>query len=164
MVFLFSVVLASHASAQEYGYNKGDKLVNVGIGVKSYYSGGIPLSISYEQGITDQISVGAGVDYLSDKYKAGFVSYKFIALYFGARASYHVNELLNINNEKIDLYAGATAGYRTFTWKNSYSNGTLGDSYGNGFFFGGYIGAKYFLPPALGPLPSWGQVGLPTAG
>ena len=159
MVFLFSVVLASQAYAQEYGYNKGDKLVNVGVGVNSYYSGGIPLSISYEQGITDQISVGAGIDYLSDKYKAGSASYKFTALYFGARASYHVNELLNINNEKIDLYAGATAGYRTFTWKNSYSNGTLGDSYGNGFFFGGYIGAKYFFTTRIGAFTELGAAG-----
>lgn len=55
------------ASAQ---FTKGDNLLNIGIGVNSYYSGGIPLGISYEHGITEDISIGAGLDYLSHRYNS----------------------------------------------------------------------------------------------
>ena len=164
MTFLFLIVLASHASAQEYGYNKGDKLVNVGIGVNSYYGGGIPLSVSFESGITDKISIGASIDYLSNKYEAGpNFSYKFTTLYFGARASYHFNELLKIKNEKLDLYGGVTGGYRSFTWKDKYSNSTLKDSYDSGIFFGGYIGGKYFFADHIGAFTELGAVGSTNA-
>lgn len=160
MAFLFTIVLASYVTAQEYGYNKGDKLLNLGVGVNSYYSGGTPLSISFESGIANQVSVGASVDYLSNKYNAGTVtSYKFTALYFGARASYHVNELLNIEQEKIDLYAGLTIGYRNFSWKDKYSNSTLSDRYGSGLFVGGHIGGKYYFTRTIGAFTELGAVG-----
>ena len=159
-LFLFLIVMACNASAQEYGYSRGDKLLNIGVGVNSYYSGGIPLSASFETGITDQISVGVGVDYLSNKYNVGSdASYKFTALYFGARASYHVNELLNINNKKVDLYGGATVGYRNFTWKDNYSNGSLSDSYGSGVFLGGFIGGKYYFTQRIGAFTELGAAG-----
>ena len=79
------------ASAQ---FKKGDKLLNLGIGVNSYYSGGIPFSSSFEVGVTDQISAGVGLDYLTHNYKIGPTNYGFSALYIGARGSYHFNELL----------------------------------------------------------------------
>lgn len=158
------LALAFNATAQEFGYNKGDKLLNLGVGVNSYYNGGIPLSVSFESGITDQISVGAGVDYLSNKYEVeSNASFKFTAIYFGARASYHVNELLNLDNEKVDLYAGATVGYRSFTWKDNYSNSSLKNSYGNGIFFGGFIGGKYFFTERLGAFAELGAAGSTNA-
>ena len=164
IALFLSFALTSTVFAQQYGYNKGDKLLNLGVGVNSYYDSGLPLSISFEQGVTDKISVGGGVDYLSNKYKLGDgLFFKFTALYFGARASYHVNELLKVKNEKIDLYGGITAGYRSFTWKDNYNNSTLGNSYGSGVFFGGYIGGKYFFSDRLGGFTELGAAGSTNA-
>ncbi len=104
-----ALLLSMVMFAQNGGYSKGDKLLNIGLGLNSYYSGGIPFGASFEVGITDDISVGANFDYLSHKYK-GLGDYKFTALYFGARGSYHFNTLLNIENKKIRCVC------RRYTW------------------------------------------------
>ncbi len=146
--------------AQETGFKKNDNLLNLGVGINSYYNGGIPLSVSFERGITDNISIGVVADYLSDKYKYNSSSsYKFTALYFGARASYHVNDLLKINNNNVDLYGGLVLGYRNFSWKYSYSGSSLSDNYGNGLFIGAYAGGKYYFSPALGAFAELGATG-----
>lgn len=162
--FLLSLALSFSVAAQEYGYNKGDKLINLGIGINSYYDAGIPLSVSYETGITDRVSAGASFDYLSNKYNPGSqLSYKFTSLYFGLRASYHVNELLNIKQEKVDLYGGATIGYRSFKWADNFSGNNLSNSYGSGIFLGGYIGGKYFFTPRIGAFTELGAIGSTNA-
>ena len=144
--------------AQENGaFKKGNKLLNIGIGVNSSYDGGIPVGLSYEQGITGSISIGANADYLSNEY----LSLKFTAVYFGVRASYHVNQLLKINSDKIDLYGGPTLGYRSFSWKDNGEN--LGDSYGSGLFLGAYVGGKYFFSNNLGAFTELGDIGSTNA-
>ena len=50
------------AQAQNGGFKNGDKLLNLGIGVNSYYDKGSPFGASFEAGITDAISVGGNVD------------------------------------------------------------------------------------------------------
>jgi len=57
------ICLFSYTAQAQYA--KGDKLLNLGIGVNSYYNGGIPLSASFEVGVTDAISVGAGFDLIT---------------------------------------------------------------------------------------------------
>lgn len=164
LFFFFSFQLVSGLYAQKGGYAKGDNLLNIGIGVNSFYNGGIPLGVSFEASITDQISAGVNADYLSNKYASGTnVEYKFTALYFGARVSYHVNELLNIEQEKIDLYGGLTIGYRSFGWKDNYSGGTLSGRYGSGIYFGGYIGGKYYFSNNIGAFAELGAIGSTNA-
>lgn len=144
--------------AQENGaFKKGDKLLHVGIGVNSAYDGGIPIGISYEQGISVRISVGANADYLSNEY----LSLKFTAVYFGVRASYHVNDLLKIKSNKIDLYGGPTLGYRSFSWKDNGED--LGDNYGSGLFLGAYVGGRYHLSNSLGLFTELGAIGSTNA-
>ncbi len=142
------------------GYEKGDKLLNIGVGVNSYYSSGFPIGASFEVGITDAISVGGNVDYLSSKYNYGSgFNAKFTTIYFGARGSYHFNEILNVNNEKIDLYAGATLGYRSFSFKDNFTGTNLSGSYGSGVFFGGYAGGKYYFSDNIGAFAELGATG-----
>jgi hypothetical protein len=155
--FLFFILTITGLSAQNGGYKKGDKLLNLGIGVNSYYDGGIPFGASFEAGITDAISVGGNFDYLSSKYSTS--SFRFTAIYFGARGSYHFNELLNIKNEKADLYGGVTLGYRSFNWKDTYNGASLGNSFGSGVFAGGYIGGKYFFGSSIGAFAELGAIG-----
>ncbi|MGF1924709.1 MAG: hypothetical protein ACQUHE_11065 [Bacteroidia bacterium] len=144
--------------AQKNGaYSKEDKLLNIGIGVNSFYDGGIPLGASYEKGITDDISVGVNADYLSNDY----LSFKFTAIYVGVRASYHFNNLLKIEKDNIDLYGGPTLGYRSFSWKDAAQN--LGDNYGSGIYLGAYIGGKYYLNDKLGLFAELGSIGSTNA-
>ncbi len=150
--------------AQNAGYSKGNKLLNVGIGVNSYYDGGIPIGASFEVGVSNEISVGANVDYISNKYNYGYgYDYKFTTIYFGVRGSYHVNELLNITNEKVDLYGGATLGFRSFKWKDSYTNSGLSSSYGSGVYAGAFIGGKYYFSSKIGAFVELGAIGSTNA-
>lgn len=159
-VLLGVLFLSMAVFAQNGAYSKGDKLLNVGIGLNSYYSGGIPVGASFEYGVTEDISVGVNVDYLSHKYKYyGYGNYKFTALYFGARGSYHFNTLLNIENEKVDVYAGAALGYRSFKWNDSYSSEGLGNSYGSGVYLGIFAGGKYYFTDNIGAFAEVGAIG-----
>jgi len=161
-VLLCALIISFAANAQNGAYSKGDKLLNVGVGLNSYYSGGLPFGASFELGVTEDISVGVNVDYLSHKYKA-FGEYKFTALYFGARGSYHFNTLLNIENEKIDVYAGATLGYRSFTWSDDYTAGGLKNSYGSGVYLGIFAGGKYYFTDNIGAFVELGAIGSTNA-
>ncbi len=153
-VFIFNT---PNANAQ---FKNGDKLLNLGLGLNSYYSGGIPLGASLEVGITDEISVGGGASFLSHTY---FGNDKFTAIYIGGRGSYHVNEILKLNNEKMDLYAGAALGYRSFSWSNDYIGGSLGGSYGSGIYFGGFIGGRYYFSEKMGAFLELGAGGSSNA-
>jgi hypothetical protein len=144
-------------------YAQGDKLLNLGIGVNSYYSGGIPFSASFEYGITDEISVGAGFDYLNYNYNFSGTKYGFSAIYIGGRGSYHFNKLFNLAVEELDLYGGASLGFRSFTWKDNYNNSTLGNTYGNGVYVGIHIGARYYFAPSIGAFLEVGAGGSSNA-
>lgn len=151
--------IGSFSFAQNGAFNKGDKLLNVGIGINSYYSGGIPFGASLEFGVTDQISVGGSVDYLSSSYSAGF---KFTTIYIGARANYHFNEILNLESDKVDVYGGLTLGYRSFSWGDKDFAG-LGNSYGSGIYFGGLVGGKYYFSDKIGAFLELGAIGSTNA-
>jgi len=134
----------THSAAQ--AYQNGRNYLNAGLGLGTYYSGGLGLGASFEHGFTDQISAGGIIGYSGGN--AGFYvgDYRFRVLTFGVRGSYHLTELLNINNDKLDLYAGAGLGYR------SYSDNYVGTRYYNngGVVFLAHAGARYFLKENLG--------------
>lgn len=167
LTFMAIVAIAITATAQKSGYSKNDKLLNIGIGVNSYYNNGIPIGVSFEKGISDVISVGADFNYLSSNYDLGYgYNLKFTAMYFGARASYHFNEIIGIDNEKLDFYGGATLGYRNFSWSDN-TNGALtselGSSYGSGAYLGAFIGGKYYFTDKIGALLELGAIGSTNA-
>lgn len=162
VLLLGSFSLLSNAAFAQYA--KGDKLLNVGIGVNSYYNGGIPFGASFEVGVTDEISVGGSLDYLSHNYGSYFgTDYRFTAVYLGARGSYHFNELLNLKNDRIDIYAGLTLGYRSFTWSDSSYGTGLGNSYGSGAFLGIYAAGRYYFSEKVGAFLEVGAVGSTNA-
>lgn len=158
LVGLFGI--SSSAFAQ---FAKNDKLFNLGIGLNSYYSGGIPLSASFEVGVTKEISVGAGLDYLGYNYNAFGTNYSFSALYIGLRGSYHFSEVINLNVPELDLYGGATLGYRNFSWSDGYSNSGLGNRYGSNAFLGIFAGARYYFTPGIGGFLELGAGGSSNA-
>ena len=157
LVAIFSLSIFSFA--QNGAFSNGDKLLNLGIGLNSYYSGGNPLGASLEFGITDDISVGANIDYLSTKYNG----YKFSAFYFGARANYHFNELLEINNDQVDLYGGLSIGYRSFSWKDNVYGSSLGKTYSSGTYAALIVGGRYYFSDNIGAFMELGVGGATNA-
>lgn len=100
------------------GFQEGDKLLNVGVGLSSYYYG-TPIGLSFESGVSKDISVGLQLDYNSGDYddydyygyNYRYYSYGYSAYYVGARGSYHLGDALKIRSDKVDLYVGAGLGY-----------------------------------------------------
>lgn len=156
------LALYSMGFAQNGAFKKGDKLLNLGIGINSYYSGGIPFGASLEFGVTDDISVGGNVDYLSSKY-GGILDYKFTAIYFGARVNYHFNRILKIESDKVDVYGGLTLGYRSFSFKDNNGGIGLGKSYGSGVYVGGLVGGRYYFSNNIGAFVELGAIGSTNA-
>lgn len=141
--FSFAIlVVILFASQISFGqaYQKGDKLLNAGIGFSGY---GLPINASLEFGIHKNVSVGASAEYT--RYGVGeFGSWNFFN--FGARGSYHLGEILK-TNDKLDPYAGITLGYWSASWSgdNDFETG-----YGNTIYWAGHLGARYFFKPKLG--------------
>jgi hypothetical protein len=158
LVGAFSV-LSNTASAQ---YRKGDNLLNIGIGLNTYYEGGVPLSAIYEAGVSDDISFGGGIDYLSYHYATGGIDYSYTATYIGVRGSYHFNKLLNLRNENWDIYGGLSLGYRSFSWKN-YKGAGASDAYGSGLYLGLHAGARYYFSKSVGGFFELGALGSTNA-
>jgi hypothetical protein len=147
---------AGKASSQA-SYDKGNILINGGIGVGYYYSrGGIPIILSGEYAVTDAITVGPYLGYTSRAYTNSYLGYKWKYRYtfidFGVRGAYHFAKHLNLNTDKLDLYGGVTLGYLSARYKvveaptafgttyYSYSN-----PYGSIFRAGLFIGARYYF-------------------
>ena len=151
--FTFLLVLGLLAGTQSFAqYAQGDKLLNVGVGLSAYYGGGLPIGASFEYGVTDDISVGAQIDYYSWGYNFGAgYRYRYTFLPVAVRGSYHVNKLLNLNNDKLDLYGGAALGYYISSFSdNSGYSGIYYNDYGNRILFGIHLGARYYFKPTLG--------------
>ncbi len=162
-VFAFTLLSGSAARAQ---FAKGDILINPGVSFLGYgynfgYSGGysgLPaLSASVEYSITDQIGVGGYVGYQSRSYKYSSSSkIRWTSIGFGARGVYHASSFLNdalnasINEEKLDIYAGLSLGYQTYSW-NYGDTGLSGLNNGTGgVVLGGILGVRYMFSPNIG--------------
>jgi hypothetical protein len=149
------------------GFHEGDKLLNVGVGLSSYYYG-TPVGVSFESGVSDDISVGAQFDYNSGNYD-GYYNYNYrwgySAYYLGIRGSYHLNDILQLNEEKVDLYAGLGLGYQRFRWDDdSYGNGYgYYYNYRSGLFFNYFVGGKYYFTPKVGAFVELGYTGLSSS-
>jgi hypothetical protein len=121
VIFLFCSATIS-LSAQNF-FKKGDQIVNVGIGLGSYYGGTgysmtvPPLSVSYEKGLLDglfdgkgAIGVGGYLGYQANKWETVFsgnsYGYKYNYIMVGARGTLHYQFV-----EKLDTYGGLLLGY-----------------------------------------------------
>jgi hypothetical protein len=145
---LITLLVGNTAFAQ---YEKGDKLLNLGVGLNGYYGGGLPLGGSFEVGVTDDISVGVQADFYTWGYNFGGYRWRYTFLPIAVRGSYHVNKLLNLNNDKFDLYGGAQLGYYISSYSdNTGFSGTYNNAYGNRVLFGIHLGTRYYFKPSLG--------------
>ena len=146
--FAAALFFASSANAQDV---KGKNFLNAGIGLGTFGlsgTGGLPITASFEHGFTNNISAGGYVGFVQRKFA---FDWKYTYFVIGARGSYHFNELLNVQNEKLDVYGGASLYYRGYKLK--YSENELSDYYDAS---GGTVGvalhaaARYMFKNNLG--------------
>ncbi|MFR9602884.1 MAG: hypothetical protein SNG02_03310 [Rikenellaceae bacterium] len=139
LVALFVGVVSS-SSAQSF--DSSSRYVGLSVGL---FSGiGAPISITYEQAVTDDIGVGALLGWSS--YRENSVGYTNVLL--GARGNYHF-----LDNAKFDVYAGLILAYNAA----SYSSG--------GLIFGGQVGGRYLFNDRFAAVAEIGYgLGLITLG
>ena len=148
------MMVAPLIQAQESLFNKGDKVINLGIGLGntlysgSYYTRGVPpISISYEQAVKDSIlekgviGIMGYVGYTSYKYDYLGWGYKYSNIIVGVGGLFHY-PLVN----KLDTYAGLLLGYNISSAKEfGIPSGWVYESTSGGFVFSGFIGARYYF-------------------
>ena len=148
-----SVMIISSATAQ---FGKGDKLLDLGVGANSAYSG-IPLHLAFEVGVSDVLSVGAGLDFIGNRYVVSGVRYGYIIFYPAARVSYHFNKVFKLNIEELDIYGGGSLGFRAFSWTDD-SPGSVG-GYNSNVFASVHVGARWYFKPSFGVFAEAGAGG-----
>lgn len=130
----FVIAGFSLVNAQAYT-GKGDQKLNFGLNAWGYGTG---LTGTYDYGINDLLSVGAGLNVFFANYKNDNKDNNLFAF---ARANFHLNKALDLP-EKLDLYPGVNIG-------------VVGKEFG----FGAHLGARYFLTPKIGVFAEVGNNG-----
>jgi hypothetical protein len=154
LLFLFVAVFSlTQLMAQESTFKKGDKVVNLGIGLGStlytgsYYKTAIPpISASLEVGIVSlldnkaTIGVGGYIGYSSYKENIFSSTYYWSSSSFiiGARGAFHYALV-----DKLDTYAGLILGARIETWKWHGTGTEPTHSSSGGLASSEFIGARY---------------------
>ena len=142
--------------AQESTFNKGDKVLNIGLGLGStLYSGSYfksqvpPISFSIDIGIVDGIAekgvigIGPYLGYSSYKYDYSGWGWKTSNIILGARGSFHYPLV-----DKLDTYAGLLLGYNITSSKEFGDPGSGFDDVhasSGGLVYSGFIGGRYYF-------------------
>lgn len=130
---------------------KHDVYLNAGIGLATFYGGGVPIGISVEVAGKNNFSVGGSIDYF--RFNNGYYSSGYTFIYAGARASYHLGEALNVQTNSFDPYVGATLGFRYAGYSDSYGYSYYdgySSSYNSGLFIGIHAGARFLFSSKVG--------------
>ena len=132
-----------HAQSE---FHKGESLLNLSVGLGSPFWGGLSASaspgVSYEYGITDEISVGAGFSRSAAKDKSYDIKYNGTLI--SLRGSYHFDLA-----EKFDPYVGVNLGYIKVSVKSD-EQYFEDFSVGSGVGYGAFAGIRYFPVANIG--------------
>lgn len=143
---LFVIALLSMSSKSAFAqFEKGDKLLNVGIGGGGYGyyggNGGFAVGGSFEYGIHEFVSIGAQADFRFYSYNyLGLGSNSYVSIPIAARGSYHYGKHF-LKIEQLDLYAGPVLGVNIDG--SEYYDGT-------NIVIGAFAGAKWYFKPKMG--------------
>jgi hypothetical protein len=153
-IILLAVLAMTISFSSMAQYNKGNFILNAGIGLGYYFAGGVPLQLSGEYFFTDKLSIGPYLGFTTYKYRYFGDGYTYTFIDFGARGSYHFSELFGITNENVDIYGGAFLGFLA----SSYSGpGDLDNNlYGSTLRAGIHAGARYYFSPKVA---GYGELG-----
>jgi len=139
-------------------FDVGDGVVNLGIGIGStlysgsYYTSGVPpISLSYEQGIKDEV-LDKGVIGVCGY--VGYSSYKYRYTYFGSDWGWNYTNIFIGGGglfhyplvDNLDTYIGLLLGYQILTTKEY---GTIpGEDFSSasgGLVFSSFVGGRYYF-------------------
>lgn len=135
LVFMLMLVLTgATVSAQAYT-GKGDQKVNLGLNAWGYGTG---IAATYDYGLNQLISVGAGANAYFDGYKDNNEDNR---VFIFGRVNFHLKETLDLP-EQLDIYPGVDLG-------------VLGRDFG----IGAHIGARYFFTDNFGVFAEVGNNG-----
>ena len=156
-VFCLTLLLftARTASAQAE-IDKGNVLLNAGLGLGYYYGGGgTSFTSSAEWAINNFISIGPYIGFATSSYHSAGYKYSYTFFDIGARGSYHFSQHISNLPEQLDLYGGVGLGYVASSYSSDY-NGSYDDAYPGtvrGSLFGGarwYFSDKFAVNGELG--------------
>ena len=148
LTVIITLLFSGKSYAQDFCYNKGDKMLNIGImpfpgslGYSYSYGGNSnsrhmtfpPLNINFQLGFHDFISAGISASHFGRVYKSSYVNYvgyenvykdSYNYTTFGVLGEVHIVNMLESfgvtfpMNEKIDLYGGISTGLYFESWKS----------------------------------------------
>ena len=126
LILVFAMIFAAQLSFAQAWKGKGDQKVQVGFNGWGYGTG---ITGTYDYGIADMVSVGAGANAYFSGYKDGDKANNFFV--FG-RLNLHLQDILNLPS-KWDVYPGLDVGVL-----------------GKGFGLGAHVGVRYFFQDNIG--------------
>ena len=134
IVIVMLVIFSGGISAQAWN-GKGDQKVQLGMNLWGYGTG---ITATYDYGITNLISLGAGLNFYFDGYRNNDIGNNVFA--FG-RVNFHLKEALQLPDQW-DIYPGVNLG-------------VLGRDFGLGV----HLGARYFFTQNWGAFAEVGNNG-----
>lgn len=161
LLLLVGVFSLTQLVAQESTFVKGDKVLNLGIGLGStLYSGsgykvGIPpISASFEVGVADgildkgSIGVGGYLGYSSHKYSYSYLGsndgWKYTSFVIGARGNFHYPLV-----DKLDTYTGLMLGFNVASSKWTGTGIETGHASSGGVAYAWFVGGRYYFSDAF---------------
>jgi len=135
LFFIVMLIFAGTATDAQAWTGKGDQKINAGISAWGYGTG---ITGTYDYGLNNLISVGAGLNAYFDNYKDNDNDNRVFV--FG-RLNFHLKETLQLP-EKLDIYPGIDIGI-----------------VGSDFGLGAHIGARYFFTDRIGVFAEVGNNG-----
>ncbi|MBK9290717.1 MAG: outer membrane beta-barrel protein [Bacteroidetes bacterium] len=149
-LLLLAVALLMWNVASFAQFEKGQKDLNIGLGLGARFAAGSvtmpPVSVSFEVGINDNISVGGYAGYTSSVQDFSALNYKWKYSYIiiGAKGAYHYPLVDNI-----DTYGGIMLGYNIANVSLEGSVNLPTPSAG-GLTYSGYVGGRYHFGEKFG--------------
>lgn len=157
VLFIALFAISFCAKAQDNAYQMGQSTIHLSVGVAPTFglstsglgfhsSWSLPLSGTYEYGVSDRISVGITAGSASQKFtddQGDGVKYNYLLI--GARGSYHF-----ATSEKFDPYVGLLVGYNNVKAKDIGSGQSGLSAKASGVLPGAYLGANYYFATNIG--------------
>jgi hypothetical protein len=138
------MLLATKEVSAQAEIDKGNVLLNGGLGFGYIYAGGVPILFSAEWAINDAVSIGPYLGFTTWNNRVYGYKWSYTFIDFGARGSYHFSKHLNLNTDKLDLYGTLLLGYRVASYNEP--DGWPGDSdYGSSVTAGLVGGARWYF-------------------
>ncbi|MCA6067296.1 hypothetical protein JI747_008930 [Chryseobacterium sp. RG1] len=135
LVVMFALIFAGATANAQAWTGKGDQKINAGLSAWGYGTG---ITGTYDYGLNNLISIGAGLNGYFSNYKDNDSDN---SVFIFGRLNFHLKETLQLP-EKLDIYPGVDVG-------------VLGKDFG----IGAHIGARYFFTERIGVFAEIGNNG-----